>query len=100
MISYDIIISLGEIIQSAAYSNSDDFQHVNFIFSLKMYFTIFGDYLMTKLTLEQCKSLWKIVLKLILKGVSQKKEKKKLRPIYQNSRKSKLVKTQDNIQTS
>jgi hypothetical protein len=57
MISYDIIIWVGEIIQSAAYSNSDDFQHVNFTFSLKSYVTIFGDYLMTKLTLEQCKSL-------------------------------------------
>jgi hypothetical protein len=59
MISYDIIIRVGEIIQSAAYSNSNDFQHVNFMFSLKTYFTIFRDYLMTKLTLEQCKSLWK-----------------------------------------
>jgi hypothetical protein len=44
-----------KIIQSAAYSNSDDFEHVNFIFSLKTYFTIFRDYLMKKLTLEQCK---------------------------------------------
>jgi hypothetical protein len=56
---YDVIIWVGEIIQSAAYSNSDDFQHVNFIFSSKTYFTIFGDYLMTKLTLEQFKSLQK-----------------------------------------
>jgi hypothetical protein len=29
-----------EIIQSIACDNYDDFQHVNFIFSLKKYFTI------------------------------------------------------------
>jgi hypothetical protein len=29
-----------EIIQSVAYDNYDDFQHVNFIFFTKFYFTI------------------------------------------------------------
>ncbi len=37
----------GEIIQSVAYDNYDDFQHVNFLFS----FHYFEDYLKTKLTL-------------------------------------------------
>jgi hypothetical protein len=41
MISYDIIIRVAEIIQSAAYSNPDDFQHVNFIFSSKNLFHYF-----------------------------------------------------------
>jgi hypothetical protein len=31
--------------------------HVYYVNFMKI--TIFGDYLMTKLTLEQCKSLWK-----------------------------------------
>jgi hypothetical protein len=39
-----------EIIQSVAYDNEDDFQHVNFIFSQKI-IHCFEDYLMTKLTL-------------------------------------------------
>jgi hypothetical protein len=35
-----------------AYDNyDDDFQHINFIFSLKFPFHYFEDYLMTKLTL-------------------------------------------------
>jgi hypothetical protein len=40
-----------EIIQSVAYDNYDDFQHVHFIFSQKTLFHYFEDYLMTKLTL-------------------------------------------------
>ncbi len=40
-----------EIIQSVAYDNYDDFQHVNFIFSQKK-FHYFEDYLITKLTLR------------------------------------------------
>jgi hypothetical protein len=58
---------------------------------------------MKKLTLEQCKltlEQWKLVFKLILKWVSQKKRKNKPRANFQNSRKSKLVKTQDNVETS
>jgi hypothetical protein len=39
-----------EIIQSVAYDNYDDFQHVNIIFH-KISFQNFEDYLMTKLTL-------------------------------------------------
>jgi hypothetical protein len=40
-----------EIIQSEAYDNYDDFQHVHFIFSQKNHFTIWRIiYLMTKLT--------------------------------------------------
>jgi hypothetical protein len=39
-----------EIIQSVAYDNYDDFQHVNFVFH-KFSFHYFEDYLMTKLTL-------------------------------------------------
>jgi hypothetical protein len=39
-----------EIIQSVAYDNYDDFQHVNFIFFTKISFHYFEDYLMTKLT--------------------------------------------------
>jgi hypothetical protein len=40
-----------EIIQSVAYDNYDDFQHVNFI-SSQIAFHYFEDYLMTKLTLR------------------------------------------------
>jgi hypothetical protein len=40
-----------EIIESVANDNYDDFQHINFIFSQNFIFTIFEDYLMTKLTL-------------------------------------------------
>jgi hypothetical protein len=42
-----------EIIQSVAYDNYDNFQHVNFIFSQKfiIHFTILRIILMTKLTL-------------------------------------------------
>jgi hypothetical protein len=41
-----------EIIQSAAYNNYDDFQHVNFLFSQNFhYFTILRNILMTKVTL-------------------------------------------------
>ncbi len=39
-----------EIIESVAYDNYDDFQHVNFIVSQKLVH-YFEDYLMTKLTL-------------------------------------------------
>jgi hypothetical protein len=36
MINYDIVTHMSsEIIQSEAYDNYDDFQHVNFIFSQK-----------------------------------------------------------------
>jgi hypothetical protein len=40
-----------EIIQSVAYDNYDDFQHVNLIFSQNFIFHYFEDYLMMKLTL-------------------------------------------------
>jgi len=40
-----------EIIQSVAYNNFDDFQHLNFIFSHKFHFTILRIILMTKLSL-------------------------------------------------
>jgi len=40
-----------EIIQSVAYDNYDDFQHVNFIYIYIFLYHFFGDYLMTKLTL-------------------------------------------------
>jgi len=37
MIYYDIVIRVGiQMIQSVAYDNYDDFQHVNFIFSQKI----------------------------------------------------------------
>jgi hypothetical protein len=40
------------IIQSVAYDNYDDFQHVNLIFSqISIYY--FEDYLMTKLTYDK-----------------------------------------------
>jgi hypothetical protein len=51
IIYYDICDMSSEIIQSATYDNYNDFQHVNFIFFTKFHFTIFTDYLMTKLTL-------------------------------------------------
>jgi hypothetical protein len=40
-----------EIIQSVAYDNYDDFQHVNFISSKKFISLLCEDYLTTKLTL-------------------------------------------------
>jgi hypothetical protein len=40
-----------EIIQSVAYDNYDDFQHVNFTVS-QIFIDDFEDYLMTKLTLR------------------------------------------------
>jgi hypothetical protein len=39
-----------KIIESVAYDNYDDFQHVNLIF-LQKFFSLFEDYLMMKLTL-------------------------------------------------
>ncbi len=39
-----------EIIQSVAYDNYNEFQHVNFIFFTKISFHYFKDYLMMKLT--------------------------------------------------
>ncbi len=42
-----------EIIQCVVYDNYDDFQHVNFIFSHKISFHYFENYLVTKLTLGQ-----------------------------------------------
>jgi hypothetical protein len=39
-----------EIIESVAYDNYDDFQHVNFVFS-QNFISLFEDYLITKLTL-------------------------------------------------
>jgi hypothetical protein len=40
------------IIQSVAYDNYDDLQHVNLNIFTKFQFTYFEDYLMTKLTLR------------------------------------------------
>jgi hypothetical protein len=42
-----------EIIQSVAYDNYDDFSTCQLHIFTKFYFTIFEDYLMTKLTLRQ-----------------------------------------------
>jgi hypothetical protein len=36
---FNIVMS-NEFIQSVTYDNSDDFQHVNFIFFIKFHFTI------------------------------------------------------------
>jgi hypothetical protein len=61
-----------EIIQSVAYANYDEFQHVNFIYFNKISFHYFEDYLMTKPTLgwgnmrELCVKTPQILVKILL----------------------------------
>jgi hypothetical protein len=40
MIYYDIVILVVKLFRVEAYKNYDDFQHMNFIFSQKIHFTV------------------------------------------------------------